>query len=50
MGTELSDLLKAAVHPTSLDAATGKGAVPGSLLSLRPWEELPEWLKESNRA
>jgi uncharacterized membrane protein len=39
-----------AVRPTSLDTATGKGAVPGRRLSLRPWDELPEWLKESNRA
>lgn len=39
-----------AVHAASLDTATGQGAVPGSRISLRPWEELPEWLKESNRA
>jgi hypothetical protein len=39
-----------AVQAASLDTATGQGALPGSRVSLRPWEELPEGLKESNRA
>ena len=38
------------VHAASQGTATGQGAGPGSRVSLRPWEELPEWLKESNRA
>jgi uncharacterized membrane protein len=37
-------------HAASLDAASGKSAAPGRRESLRPWEELPETLKESNRA
>ena len=39
-----------AVRAASLDTATGQGGLPGSRVSMRPWEELPEWLKESNRA
>jgi uncharacterized membrane protein len=39
-----------AVHAASLAAAVDKGAVSGSRPSLRPWEELPDNLKESNRA
>jgi uncharacterized membrane protein len=46
----IHDAYTRAMHAASLDAATGQGAVPGSRLSLRPWEQLPEWLKESNRA
>jgi uncharacterized membrane protein len=46
----IHDAYTRAVHAASLDAATGKGAASGSGLSLRPWDELPEKLKESNRA
>jgi uncharacterized membrane protein len=38
------------VHGTYVEAAIDEGAVPGRRASLRPWEELPEELKESNRA
>jgi hypothetical protein len=56
--TQVTEHLAPAIHDAyihavcaaSLDAATGKGAVSGSGLSLRPWDELPEKLKESNRA
>ncbi len=37
-------------HAASLEGASGEGAAPGRRESLRPWEELPEILKESNRA
>ncbi|MGP0025688.1 MAG: DUF1003 domain-containing protein [Streptosporangiaceae bacterium] len=39
-----------AVQAASPDTATGRGALPRSRVSMRPWEELPEWLRESNRA
>ena len=39
-----------AVQAASLDTATGQGAPPAGRVSMRQWEELPEWLKESNRA
>jgi uncharacterized membrane protein len=39
-----------AMHAASLTSGTGQVGVPGSKVSLRPWEELPETLKESNRA
>jgi uncharacterized membrane protein len=46
----IHDAYARAVRAASLDAATGKGAVSGSGLALRPWDELPEKLRESNRA
>src|ERR1039457_2083557 len=46
----IHDAYTRALHAASLDAATGKGAVSGSGQSLRPREELPEKLKEPNRA
>jgi hypothetical protein len=33
-----------------MEAAIAGGEVPGDTVSLRPWEELPEELKESDRA
>jgi uncharacterized membrane protein len=48
--TQVTDHLAQAIHGTYVDAAIDKGDVPGGRASLRPWEELPEAVKESNRA
>ena len=39
-----------AIHEAYVEAALDKGEAPGSRPSLRPWEELPEEFRESNRA
>jgi uncharacterized membrane protein len=39
-----------AIHEAYLEACSDRGEAPGSRASLRPWDELPEDLKEANRA
>jgi uncharacterized membrane protein len=48
--TQVTEQLAQAIHEGYLQAAASRGEAPGSGPSLRAWEELPDELKESNRA
>lgn len=48
--TQVTEHLARAIHGAYRQAAAGRGEAPGSRPPLRAWEELPDELKESNRA
>lgn len=48
--TQVTEQLAQAIHRTYLQAAVGRGEALGSRPSLRAWAELPDEIKESNRA
>jgi uncharacterized membrane protein len=48
--TQVTEQLAQAIHRTYLQAAAGRGEALSSRPSLREWEELPDEVKESNRA
>ncbi|MGC0317949.1 DUF1003 domain-containing protein [Kitasatospora acidiphila] len=47
--TQVTRQLARAVHQSRLEAAVAEGQQQGSRPALRPWDELPEELKEANR-
>jgi uncharacterized membrane protein len=47
---QVTEQLAKAIHGAYLQAAAGRGEAPGSRPPLRPWDELPDEVKESNRA
>jgi uncharacterized membrane protein len=47
---QVTEQLARAIHGGYLRAAASRGEAPGSRSSLQAWEELPDELKESNRA
>jgi hypothetical protein len=46
----IHDSYARAIHEAYVEASADRGETMGSLPGLRPWEELPDDLKESNRA
>src|SRR5262249_4560667 len=46
----IHDSYARAIHEAYVEAAAERGGEPGSRQALRGWEELPEDLKEANRA
>lgn len=46
----IHDSYARAIHEAYLEEAADRGEAPGSRPSLRPWDDLPEDLKEANRA
>jgi len=46
----IHDSYARAIHEAYLEACAERGEAPGSRPSLRPWDDLPDDLKEANRA
>jgi uncharacterized membrane protein len=46
----IHDTYARAIHEAYLEDAADRGEAPGSRPALRPWDELPDDLKEANRA